>query len=97
MNESRAVLLSFCALDCLSIMNTCFEKNELMCLNTPSNILAVSCGTSYINYILMRECQRKFCHDVFALHKLADCRMNHKLLRAKLSKLFLTCDCHIPG
>ena len=29
MNESRAVLLSFCALDCLSIMNTCFEKHDV--------------------------------------------------------------------
>ena len=29
MNESRAVLLSFCALDCLCIMNTCFEKCDV--------------------------------------------------------------------
>ena len=28
-DESRKVLLSFCALDCLSIMNTCFEKHDV--------------------------------------------------------------------
>ena len=45
-----------------------------------------------IDYILMRQCQRKFCHDAPVLCK-ADCWTDHKLLR---TKLFLTCDHHIP-
>ena len=29
MNENGAILLSFCALNCLSIMNTYFEKHDV--------------------------------------------------------------------
>ena len=43
MNENGAILLP---LNCLSIMNTNFEN--VMCTNTPGNILAVNYGTALI-------------------------------------------------
>ena len=45
-----------------------------------------------IDYILMRQCQREFCHDVSVLCR-ADCWISHKLMRAKLS---LTCARCVP-
>ena len=46
MNENGAMLLSFCALNCLSIMNTFFEKRDVHSI--PGNILAVKYGTVLI-------------------------------------------------
>ena len=69
MNENRAVLLSFCTLNCLSIMNTCFEKGDVykyIWQHPGSNLWHC------IDYILMRQYQRKFCHDVSVVRK-ANC------------------------
>ena len=54
MNKRGAVLLSFCALNynCFSTTKTCLRGN--MCINTPGNILTISCGTALIIIILMR-------------------------------------------
>ena len=89
MNESGAVLISFCTLNCLSIMKTYFEKCDVhkYTWQDPGSKL-----WHCIEFILMRQCQRKFCHDVSVLCK-AVCWTDHKLLRAKL---FLMCDHHIP-
>ena len=61
MNESGAVLLSFCALHCLSIMNTYFEKHDVYKYTWQH---LGSMPWHCIDYILMRQCQRKFCHVV---------------------------------
>ena len=87
MNENGAMLLSFCALNCLSIMNTYFEKRDVhkYTWQHPSSKVQ-----HCIDYIVMRQRQRRFCHDVSALRR-ADCWTDHRLLRGKL---FLANACH---
>ena len=79
-NEAGTSLLTFCALNGLTVMNTWFEKKD-MCKYTwqhPGNK-----KWHCIDYNLMHQTQRKFCHDVSVIRR-ADCWTDHKLLRAKI-------------
>ena len=79
-NEAGSDLLSFCALNELSIMNTCFEKKNIYKYTWQHH------GSKHwhcIDYIIMRQRQRRLCQDVAVIHS-ADCWTNHKLLCAKI-------------
>ena len=80
MNESGEALLSFCALNELVIMNTTFEKKDIhkYTWQHPG-----SKKWHCIDYVIMRQAQRKFCCDVTVLRS-AECWTDHKLLRAQL-------------
>ena len=80
MNESGEALLSFCALNELTIMNTCFEKKNI---NKYTWQHPGSKKWHCIDYVMMRRKQRRFCCDVTVLRS-ADCWTDHKLLRAQL-------------
>ena len=80
MNESGEALLSFCALNGLTILNTYFEKKSIH-KNTWQH--PGSKKWHCIDYIIMRQRQRRMCCDVTVLRS-ADCWTDHKLLRAKL-------------
>ena len=81
MNEAGADLLSFCALNDLTIMNTCFEKKDIhkFTWQHPG-----SKQWHCIDYVIMRRWQRRLCRDVGVIRS-ADCWTDHKLLRVKIS------------
>ena len=80
MNESGEALLSFCALNELVIMNTTFEKKDIhkYTWQHPG-----SKKWHCIDYVIMRQAQRKLCCGVTVLQS-AECWTYHKLLRAQL-------------
>ena len=81
MNEAGADLLSFCALNELTIMNTCFQKKDI------HKFTWQHLGSKQwhcIDYVIMRQWQRRLCRDVGVIQS-ADCWTDHKLLRAKIS------------
>ena len=80
MNESGEHLLSFCAVNELVIMNTTFEKRNIHKYTWQH---PTSKKWHCIDYVIMRQTQRNFCCDVTVLHS-AECRTDHKLLRAQL-------------
>ena len=80
LNESGEDLLSFCALNELTIMNTMFEKASIF-KHTWQHP-----GTKHwrcIDYIIMRRADRSLCYDV-SVRRSAECWTDHKLLCAKL-------------
>ena len=80
MNEAGADLLSFCALNELTIMNTCFQKKNIHKFTWQHP------GTKEwhcIDYVVMRQKQRRLCRDVGVVRS-ADCWTDHKLLCAKI-------------
>ena len=79
-NEAGTSLLTFCVLNRLTIMNIWFEKKEMYKYTWQH---PDSKKWHCIDYILMRNTQRKFCRDVSVIRK-ADCWTDHKLLRAKI-------------
>ena len=82
-------MVLYCALNCLSIMNTYFEKRDVhkYTWQHPGSKL-----WHCIDRIVMRQPQRRFRHDVSVLRR-ADCWTDHRLLRAKL---FLANAHHAP-
>ena len=80
MNEAGAELLSFCALNELAIMNTQFEKKSIhkQTWQHPG-----SKKWHCIDYVIMRQRQRRLCSDVSVVRS-AECWTDHNLLRAKL-------------
>ena len=80
LNESGEVLLSFCALNELTIMNTYFEKKNIYKYTWQH---PGSKQWHCIDYVIMRQNQRRLCCDVTVLRS-ADCWTDHKLLRARL-------------
>ena len=64
MNESGEALLSFCALNELTIMNTCFEKKNI---NKYTWQHPGSKKWHCIDYVIMRRKQRRFCCNVTVL------------------------------
>ena len=80
MNEAGMFLLSFCSMNCLSIMNTMYEKRDIHKRSWQHP------GTKKwhsIDFILMRQSQRRRCIDVQVMRG-ADCWSDHKMVRAKL-------------
>ena len=80
LNESGEDLLSFCALNELTIMNTMFEKASIF-KHTWQHP-----GTKHwhcIDYIIMRRADRSLCYDV-SVRRSAECWTDHKLLCMKL-------------
>jgi len=71
-------LLTFCALNGLSVMNTWFEKSDIYKYTWQH---PGSKRWHCIDYILMRQSQRKYCCDVCVIRR-ADCWADHKLLKA---------------
>ena len=80
MNEAGRDLLSFCALNELAIMNTCFEKKRIhkFTWQHPGNK-----KWHCIDYIIMRQKQRRFCCHAGVICS-ADCWTDHKFLCAKI-------------
>ncbi len=78
MNESGEALLSFCALNELSIMNTWFEKNIYMYTWQHPGSKKWHC----IDYVMMRRNKRRLCCDVTVIRS-AEC-WTDQLLRAQL-------------
>ena len=80
-NEAGAELLSFCALNELTIMNTHFKKNNIhkFTWQHPG-----SKQWHCIDYIIVRQKQRRLCRDVGVV-RCADCWTDHKLLCARIS------------
>ena len=80
MNESGEALLTFCAINELVIMNTTFEKKNIFkhTWQHPG-----SKQWHCIDYVIMRQHQRKLCCDVSVVRN-AECWTDHKLLRAKV-------------
>ena len=79
-NDAGKELLSFCALNELTLMNTFFEKH------TTYKYTWQHPGSKKwhcIDYIILRQKQRRFCTDVSVLRH-AECWTDHKLLRAKI-------------
>ena len=74
-------MLSYCAANEFAIMNTWFEKKNIhkYMWQHPGNKM-----WHCIDYVIMRQNQRKLCRDVTVL-RLADCWTDHKLLRAQLN------------
>ena len=80
MNEAGLFLLSFCATNNLSIMNTFFEKRDIYKQSWQHP------GTKVwhcIDFILMRQSQRKKCVDVQVMRG-AECWSDHRMVRAKI-------------
>jgi hypothetical protein len=80
MNDAGADLLSFCALNELTIMNTCFEKKEIHKFTWQH---PRSKQWHCIDYVIMHQKQRRLCRDVGVIHS-ADCWTDPKLLCAKV-------------
>ena len=80
MNESGEALLTFCALNGLAIMNTTFEKKEVYMYTWQH---PGSKQWHCIDYVIMRQSQRKLCCDVTVLRS-AECWTDHKLVRVQL-------------
>ena len=80
-NEAGAELLSFCALNELTIMNTHFKKKNIhkFTWQHPG-----SKQWHCIDYVIMRQKQRRLCRDVGVVC-CADCWTDHKLLCARIS------------
>ena len=80
MNENGEALLTYCALNELAIMNTTFEKKNIhkYTWQHPG-----SKQWHCIDYIIMRQAQRRLCYDAAVL-RTAECWTDHKLLRAKV-------------
>ena len=80
MNEAGEVLLSFCALNEMAIMNTYFQKK------TSHKHTWQHPGSKKwhcIDFVIMRKNQRRLCNDVFVMRSV-ECWTDHKLLKAKL-------------
>ncbi len=79
-NESGEALLSFCTLNKLVIINTTFQKNNIY-----KHIWQYPGSKQWhcIDYIIMRQSQRKLCCDSSVLRS-AEYWTDHKLLRAQL-------------
>ena len=80
MNEAGRELLIFCALNELTITNTFFEKKSIH-KNTWQH--PGSKKWHCIDFVIMRQSQRRLCADVSVL-RCADCWTDHKLLVAKV-------------
>ena len=80
-NEAGQQFLSFCASNQLAIMNTMFEKKNAQHKATWQH--AGSKRWHCIDYVVMRQSQRRICNDVHVIRK-ADCWTDHQLLCAKL-------------
>ena len=80
MTESGEAFLSFCALNELVIMNTTFAKEDI---HKYTWLRPGRKKWHCIDYIIMRQAQKKFCCDVTVLRS-AECWTDHKLLRALL-------------
>ena len=85
-NEAGETLLSWCASNSLTVMNTMFEKKNIhkYTWQHPG-----SKQWHCIDYIIMRQKQRIWCCDVSVLRS-ADCWTDHKLLRAQMKLQCIT-------
>ena len=79
MNEAGLNLLSFCAVDNLSIMNT-FMKREIY---KQTWQLAGTKVWHSIDFFVMRHCQQNWCLDVQVMRG-AECWSDHRIVRARL-------------
>ena len=80
MNGAGADLLTFCALNELTIVNTCFTKKNI------HNYTWQHPGNKQwycIDYIIMRQKQRHLCSDAGVVRS-ADCWTDHKLLCVRI-------------
>ena len=80
LNNAGSDLLSFCALNELNIINTCFEKKNIHKYTWQH---ARSKHWHCIDYIIMCQKQRRLCQVLALIHS-ADCWTNHKLLHTKI-------------
>ena len=80
MNEAGLNLLSFCAVNNLSIMNTFFMKRDIykQTWQHPGTKVWHS-----IDFFVMRHCQQKWCLDVQVMRG-AGCWSDHRMVRARL-------------
>ena len=80
-NGAGRALLTFCAVNSLTVMNTWYEKKDIYkCTWQHPGSKMWHC----IDYILMTQSQRNFCRDVSVICR-ADCWTDHRLLRAKIT------------
>ena len=68
-NGASRALLTFCAVNSLTVMNTWYEKKDIYkyIWKYPGNKI-----WHCIDYILMRQSQRTFCWDISVIRR-ADC------------------------
>ena len=78
-NEAGRALLTFCAVNDLTVMNTWHEKKNIYkyTWHHPGCMM-----WNCIYYVLVRQSQRTFYRDVSVIRK-ADCWTNHKIVCAK--------------
>ena len=80
MNDSGEALLSFCALNQLTIMNRWFGKKDIYKYTWQH---LGSKKWHCFDYVILKQGQRRMCHDVTVLRS-AECWTDHKLVRAQL-------------
>ena len=81
MNDSGEVLLSWCSLNGLVVLNTVFEKKRIRKFTWQN---PGSKQWYCIDFVIIRQRQRHMCCDVTVL-RTADCWIDHKLLQAQLT------------
>ena len=79
MNEAGEALLSFCALNQLSVWNTSLIWEEVH----PQGQHPGSKKWHCIDFVMIKQKQRRLCSDVFVVWS-AECWTDHKLHKAKL-------------
>ena len=75
--------MSFCGLNELTIENTCFEKKAI---HKHTWQHPGSKQWHCIDYVIMRQKQRRLCRDVSVVRSV-ECWTDHKLLKAQLELL----------
>ena len=80
-NEAGRTLLTLCAVNVLTVINTLYEKRDIYkyTWQHPGSKMR-----HCIDYVLMKQSQRNFCGGVSVIRR-ADCWANHKLLCAKIT------------